>query len=717
MDPELKKLMCRLSEAQSKPVGEKLSERCCAEVLQQLRDGGGLDLVYSTDGKEYITKEHLEKEISDEIDARGGRMVVSDLRGLLNVPMAPYIEEGLKNVVDKRDDLQLHGGETFSRDYLDGVVAETAALLRQKGSVETAEIAKRFRIDAKLVIHNIENIDDCTLHGSTLYTSSYIRRKKAALRGAFNAATSSVQVQRVVSKIAGTDRELQNELYNQVSTWHSEGQLAGTLTGLRGVYTPNVFETFRISSLDKEFQTAGYVTYAQIKELDIKGPQAYAKERYKGVALPTCHISENTLQSIYSFVIEDFSESDAMYSDFASVVPACFTANDNAEIGKLLETKLPKATRDDVVLLDTSGCFVAKKALRKCLDIVEAHAPRDVKDARRTSTASTTTTRKPTHSTKRKSSKRDTTSATPVIKPDKPTILDRIWHGVFVVDGHEDDEDDMMDKEAFLQDIWGLIEDRIDRVYVRLVADLDTESEHSTLKTQQALENTARYFWNTLQLEAASVTSSFYLPDSVMLTEVEAGVLHVTCVQFAKSCLNLALQSGGDTVLPVVHHELPVISDISESLKRLSTVHRLPLQALLAMTVSTPSPSVFIQTAEKLKDSLGIFLRIAKPRELKDLKPHTLLEAARYLPVLPPTLCATRHILALSLSLYTTGYHYTVLPQNCAVVVDLLKSMEETDALLVSYLEDCFGEDVQLDKLVPLAGGRLQDAIRKKLEK
>lgn len=50
----------------------KLSERNCIELVNKLIELKLIDVIYTLDGKEYITDKHLEKEILDELVVHGG---------------------------------------------------------------------------------------------------------------------------------------------------------------------------------------------------------------------------------------------------------------------------------------------------------------------------------------------------------------------------------------------------------------------------------------------------------------------------------------------------------------------------------------------------------------------------------------------------------------------------------------------------------------------
>lgn len=50
----------------------RLGERNCVEIVAKLISSKLLDVVFTTDGKEYVTPAHLTKELKDEAFVQGG---------------------------------------------------------------------------------------------------------------------------------------------------------------------------------------------------------------------------------------------------------------------------------------------------------------------------------------------------------------------------------------------------------------------------------------------------------------------------------------------------------------------------------------------------------------------------------------------------------------------------------------------------------------------
>lgn len=72
---EIRQLAADLRRVQESTSAHKLSERNCIELVTRLVDTGRLQVLYTLDGKEYVTPQQLEKEIKGELVAHRGEDV------------------------------------------------------------------------------------------------------------------------------------------------------------------------------------------------------------------------------------------------------------------------------------------------------------------------------------------------------------------------------------------------------------------------------------------------------------------------------------------------------------------------------------------------------------------------------------------------------------------------------------------------------------------
>jgi E3 UFM1-protein ligase 1 len=95
--------MQEFNEVQKEDTHLKLSERNIIELVIYLISKNKLpNLLYTIDGKTYITKKRLEKEIIDELEYKGGRIGVNELPILLNMDIS-NIENAIKEIINNEE--------------------------------------------------------------------------------------------------------------------------------------------------------------------------------------------------------------------------------------------------------------------------------------------------------------------------------------------------------------------------------------------------------------------------------------------------------------------------------------------------------------------------------------------------------------------------------------------------------------------------------------
>ena len=84
---EILALQAELASLQEAQSVTKLSEPNVIDLVRKLQELGLVEVLYSTNGKEYITPKQLQNEVEDEIMAAGGRINMTELPPILNVDL------------------------------------------------------------------------------------------------------------------------------------------------------------------------------------------------------------------------------------------------------------------------------------------------------------------------------------------------------------------------------------------------------------------------------------------------------------------------------------------------------------------------------------------------------------------------------------------------------------------------------------------------------
>ena len=77
---DIQKLQAELQRIQKSKTAQKLSERNCVEIVNHLMQTGAIDVLFTLDGKEYITPQQLDREIKEELNSQGGRLNIVELQ-------------------------------------------------------------------------------------------------------------------------------------------------------------------------------------------------------------------------------------------------------------------------------------------------------------------------------------------------------------------------------------------------------------------------------------------------------------------------------------------------------------------------------------------------------------------------------------------------------------------------------------------------------------
>ena len=72
---DLQALRSIFQKVQDSVTSHKLSDRNCIEIINKLTSLGLLEVIYTTDGREYLTPQQLEREIRDEVVVNGGKLL------------------------------------------------------------------------------------------------------------------------------------------------------------------------------------------------------------------------------------------------------------------------------------------------------------------------------------------------------------------------------------------------------------------------------------------------------------------------------------------------------------------------------------------------------------------------------------------------------------------------------------------------------------------
>lgn len=107
-------LQAQLRELYQEDTKHRLSERSCISIILKLQDKGEISLVYTLDGKEFLTQEQLETEIKREIHHHGGRLDILELQPLLSVDNT-VIAHKIRQIAQTHHNYHIVQGEVLTK--------------------------------------------------------------------------------------------------------------------------------------------------------------------------------------------------------------------------------------------------------------------------------------------------------------------------------------------------------------------------------------------------------------------------------------------------------------------------------------------------------------------------------------------------------------------------------------------------------------------------
>ena len=272
MDSELRDLVDRFRNLQRQEIVTLINERNIVEILNEIsRKKKMVELVFTSDGREFLTKDQLKREIVTEVQAQT-RLNVVDLPGLINVDMH-IIEKAIPDAL-REGEIVEHQGELMTTVYLDSIVQSAAETLRGNGFLVLASFVKSLQLPSQFVTDILEaairegkfraRMDD-----GVLFTSQFVNAQKKLIRSALLAQTRPVVLGDLMQRHRMTN-SLCIELAQQLIT---AGDVAGSLEGVQ--FVPQCFTDSRNRQVENLYSSNGVVSYAALSREGVGNPRQF----------------------------------------------------------------------------------------------------------------------------------------------------------------------------------------------------------------------------------------------------------------------------------------------------------------------------------------------------------------------------------------------------------------------------------------------------------
>lgn len=307
-----------------------MSDQNCVEVVSLLIKNGFLNVVFTSDGKEYITPEYLRKEIEDEIVVHGGRVNLVELSQILNVDLS-HINGIAERVSKERNDLHFVLGQLLDESYLLKIAVEINEKLSQEGEISVSDLTIQFDLPSEfLLVDVMEKYLNKVIRGRQdqsdpriFFTPNYISRCKAKIRGALFGLKQPTLAQHIIQQIG-----IQERIF---FTLFSEVNPAGVLTSKQhgSQYIPHIYTKNQREWVESFYRQNSYLEYDAVSRLGVSDPKKFIQRCIGSdsiVFLTKCCVNQNILDQVESAVNECISTGS--YLDFVTILPSSMVSED-----------------------------------------------------------------------------------------------------------------------------------------------------------------------------------------------------------------------------------------------------------------------------------------------------------------------------------------------------------------------------------------------------
>lgn len=325
---EIKRLAADFQRTQASDTLQRISERNCIDIVKKLTELNLLELIYTCDGKEFITPSHLLKEIEDEIYVSGGRMHLHDLASNLNVDYQ-HVESKAKELArDKPDEYSIILGQVIHSSYKNTLGKQIYDCMLVNGQLSIADFAKTLDLPSEFLLTIVKEILPRVMNDyvvsqdeRTYYTSDMMDRYKSIIAGTLSAISKPTTIASLMKRLDIPERIFIPIVDNLIK----EGRIDASVENR--LFIPSIYAREQSEYINKFYSSNSYIEYDLLTRMDIKQPKAFLKKRYpEGIQLKTCFINPSLVSQVESLIEDSIASSG--WIDISTILPTAIEADD-----------------------------------------------------------------------------------------------------------------------------------------------------------------------------------------------------------------------------------------------------------------------------------------------------------------------------------------------------------------------------------------------------
>lgn len=337
---EVKRLAADFQRAQLSASSQRLTERNCIEVVAKLIELKLLDVIFTNNGKEYITPQQLIKEIRDEIFVRGGRINLVELAESLNVDLSQVTARATE--IERSDaGVNIVLGQLIDKTYTHRVAEEINDHLIAHGQVSIGDLTRQYDLPSEYLLSLVEKNLGKVIFAKQdkedhrlFFTEAFVARNKCIVRGALTAITQPTTLTAILSQ-CGIEKK---DFLVAFDSLHESKQIAGILSNRQSntcLFIPHVYSKAQSEWVNNFYKQNGYLEYDALQRLGISDPVNFVQRNFsteKLLQLPTCAVGKQLLSQVEASVEEAIATGS--WLDVMQILPSVFDVTDGEEILK-----------------------------------------------------------------------------------------------------------------------------------------------------------------------------------------------------------------------------------------------------------------------------------------------------------------------------------------------------------------------------------------------
>ncbi|KAK6620691.1 hypothetical protein RUM43_010986 [Polyplax serrata] len=379
---EIKRLAADFQRAQLTSSVQRLSEQNCIDIINRLINSKQLEVVFTTDGKEYITPQHLVKEIKDELFVHQGRINLVELAKILSVDLS-VISVRASELEKSSGAICIVNGQLIHNSYLNLICEEINEKLKIKGRVTITELTGQYDLPSDFILNvitkqlgKIIKAQQDPHDSRAFFTEHFKKRSISLVKGGLLAITKPTSVSTILS-IFGIEEHL---FYFALNYLNESKETSGSISGKEGInsiYTPAVYTKSQFEWVKNFYAQNGYLEYSALSRIGISNPVKFVEKNFQNlnlIKLDSCAVGQLIFDQVEA-AIDDVIQTATL----VNILPILPTVADEKDAEFILHHVMKKKSCQSLHIFNSS-VVVTDQYLRNLMKIFDEEIEKKAKE-------------------------------------------------------------------------------------------------------------------------------------------------------------------------------------------------------------------------------------------------------------------------------------------------------------------------------------------------